>query len=61
MGINEAKRLFGVKEAAAYLGVRPYTIRRLIHEGTLPKVELCRTLLIDINDLQELIEKRKSN
>lgn len=58
---HTSKRLYGVKEAASYLGVRSYTVRRLVHAGTLPRVELSRTILIDIADLEKLIENRKNN
>lgn len=56
---NIRKRLFNVCEAAAFLGVRAYTIRRLVHVGELPRVDICRKLLIDIQDLEDYLNKQK--
>ena len=52
----------GTRKAAEFLGVGPGTIRRLIHEGVLPKVEIPgrRSYLIDMADLQTLNETFKS-
>lgn len=69
MGQNEPGgdgRLVDVKEAARFLGISPWTIRRLIDSGTLPCVRLpnggssaVRRLLIDRDDLEKLVRAAK--
>lgn len=60
-----APRLLDVKDAAAYLGVSPWTIRDLDAAGTLKRVRIAgrqsdlRKLLFDRADLDRLIEVSK--
>jgi len=46
----------GTRKAAEFLGVGPGTVRRLIHEGVLPKVAIPgrRSYLVDMADLEAL-------
>jgi excisionase family DNA binding protein len=53
------RRLVALAEAAAYLGMTPWTVRTLIGNGTLPVVRLTRRLLFDQRDLDRLIEGAK--
>jgi excisionase family DNA binding protein len=53
------RRLFTLPEAAAYLGVSPWTVRELQWAGKLPRVDLGRKLLFDRTDLDALIERHK--
>jgi hypothetical protein len=56
-------RLFGLEQAAAYLGLSPWTVRDLEAKGVLPRVRVplpdggeLRKLLFDRADLDRLIE-----
>ena len=54
-------RLLGLKEAAAYLGISDWTLRKLMAERHLAPVRLpgvCR-LLFDRTDLDRLIERSR--
>src|SRR5262245_12272689 len=53
-------RLFGVREAAHYLGVSAWSVREWVAAGTIPKVDApCRRTLIDRQDLDALIDRWK--
>lgn len=53
------RRLVGIGEAAAVLGVSVYTLRRLIWSGRLPAVRLTRRVQVDVRDLDRLVERSK--
>lgn len=46
-------------EAAAYLGLSPWTVRELQWKGDLPRVRLGRKLLFDRADVDRLVETMK--
>jgi hypothetical protein len=56
------KRLYTVKEAAAYLGRGTYGMRDLIWKGLIPTVIVDggRKIYVDIYDLDHFIEKNKT-
>jgi excisionase family DNA binding protein len=54
------KRLYSVKEAGRYLGISGWAVRHLIWSGKLPSVRQGRRVLIDILDMNEFINKNKS-
>jgi excisionase family DNA binding protein len=67
-----SRRLLSVHEAAAYLGMSHWTVRDLLHAGTIKPVRLwlgkdrdgrdrgdVRRILVDRRDLDELIERSK--
>jgi excisionase family DNA binding protein len=62
-GVPEApyNRLLNFQDAAAYMGVRSQTIRRLIERGALTpvKLPLVRRVLFDRRDLDNIIEAGK--
>jgi hypothetical protein len=56
-------RLFGLQDAATYLGLSPWTVRELEAKGVLPRVRVplpgggeLRKLFFDKADLDRLIE-----
>jgi excisionase family DNA binding protein len=55
---GSASRLLGLEEAAAYLGVTPRTVYRLVGEGLLTPVRLpgIRRTLFDRENLEDLVE-----
>ncbi len=55
------KRLLKLKEAAVYLGVSAWTIRRLVQRGDLPHVHFgeASMLLFDIADWDTYIQRNK--
>ncbi len=60
------RRLFDVREAAAYLGVSPWTLRGLEAVGAVPRVRVplpgggeLRKLLFDVRDLDRLVDAWK--
>ena len=54
-----ARRLVGLAEAAAYLGISPWSVRELQWDGQLKRVNISRRLLFDLHDLDELIKATK--
>jgi len=56
------KRLYTLKEAAAYLGTSVWRMRELIWQGSIPAVTLAggRKIYVDIKDLDAFIEKNKT-
>ncbi len=55
------RRLLGVADAAAYLGVSARAVWRLLGQGALQRVELpgTRRVLLDVEDLNALVEASK--
>jgi excisionase family DNA binding protein len=47
----------GVKEAAAALGLSPWTIRQYIREGKIRGIRIGRRVLIEPSELQRLVEQ----
>jgi excisionase family DNA binding protein len=55
------KRLFTVKEAAAYLALSPITLYHLVHRRQIPFVKLrTKALRFDRQDLDGMINRLKS-
>ena len=56
------KRLYTLKEGAAYLGRSEWGMRELIWAGTIPvvKPQTARKIFLDINDLDRFVETNKS-
>ena len=56
------KRLYTLKEGAAYLGRSEWGMRELIWAGTIPvvKPQTARKIFLDINDLDRFVEANKS-
>ena len=56
------KRLYTLKEAAEYLGRSEWGMRELIWSQVIPVVKQCRCrkMYLDINDLDDFIEKNKT-
>ena len=55
------KRLYNLKEAAEYLGRSVYGVRELIWSGKIPPVKDGRKYYLDVNDLNEYVEKNKTS
>lgn len=54
------KRVLSLEEAADYLAVSSWTIRKLIWDGRLPRLDIgVRKVLIDRQDLDFLIDRNK--
>ena len=53
------KRLYGLSEAAIYLGRSTWSVRRLIWKGELPSVRAGGRVHVDVNDLDAFVEKNK--
>ena len=53
------RRLLTLAEAAGFLGLSPYSVRRLIWSGKLPAVRLTRRIQVDLQDVERLIEQAK--
>ena len=56
------KRLYTLKEGAAYLGRSEWGMRELIWAGSIPivKPREARKIFLDINDLDRFVEANKS-
>ena len=52
-------RLLSVVEAAAYLGVSAWHVRRLVWGGDLPAVRMGRLVRLDRADLDKFIDEQK--
>lgn len=61
--INSKRRLVRLKDAAHYLSLSPWKLRRLIWEGRLPVVQDCEgsPFLFDRHDLDSYIDANKRN
>lgn len=46
----------GIKEAAASLGISPWTVRHFIRDGRLRAVRIGRRVLIEPSELERLID-----
>jgi hypothetical protein len=57
-----SKRLYSLKEGAAYLGRSEWGMRELIWSGTIPVVrtERGRKIFLDIEDLNDFINRNKT-
>ena len=57
-----SKRLLRVRDAADYLSVSPWKLRRLIQEGLLPIVQASEggAWRVDVRDLDSFIERHKT-
>jgi excisionase family DNA binding protein len=53
-------RLLTLKQAAEYLGVSAWTVRRLVWRGDLPHVPIGRLVQLDRVDLDHWIEEKKA-
>jgi len=60
-GTAKSKRLLRTREAAEYLSLSPWKIRRLIQDGRLPVVQDGEgsPFLLDVRDLDGYIERNK--
>jgi len=56
-----AKRLLRVREAALYLSISPWKLRRLVQDGLLPIIQHGdgAPWLVDVRDLDAHIERHK--
>ena len=56
-----AKRLLRTREAAQYLSVSPWKLRRLVQDGLLPVVQAREggAWRVDVRDLDTFIERNK--
>ena len=59
--MSARRRLLRTKEAAAYLSVSPWKLRRLIQDGKLPVVQDgdAAPFLLDVRDLDSYIDRNK--
>ncbi len=53
------KRLYNIPEAAVYLGRSTWSVRRLIWDGQLPSVRAGGRVHLDVQDLDQFIERNK--
>ncbi len=53
------KRLFTLSEVATYLGRSVWSVRRLIWNGDLPQVRAGGRVHVDIQDMDDFIDKNK--
>jgi excisionase family DNA binding protein len=58
--LMQRPRLLTVEQAAAYLGRTPAAIQHMIQSGKLPVVRIDRRVAIDVNDLERLVETKKT-
>ena len=52
------KRLFGVKEAATYLGCSDWTVKQLLRDGQLASLKINDRRLIPREELDRYIDKK---
>jgi hypothetical protein len=57
---SAVKRLYTLKEAARYLGRSEWGMRELIWSKKIPVVREVRKIYLDINDLEEYVNRNKS-
>jgi len=61
-GFPARKRLYTLKEGAAYLGRSEWAMRELIWAGVIPvvKPQAARKIFLDVQDLDQFVEANKS-
>jgi excisionase family DNA binding protein len=52
-------RLLTLRNAAAYLDVRVWTVRQLVRMGQLPHVQILNKFYVDRIDLDKFVERNK--
>jgi len=57
---DKNKRLISQKEAGEYLGISYWTVRDLVFCGDIPHIRIRRRILMDIQDLDDYIQKTKN-
>lgn len=55
------RRLCSIQEAAVYLAVSDWTVRRMVWAGALPHIRRGRRILLDLRDLDSWIDRTKVN
>ncbi len=55
------RRLCSIHEAATYLAVSDWTVRRMVWTGALPHIRRGRRILLDLRDLDAWIDRAKVN
>ncbi len=58
-GVQVRPILFGVEEAATFLGLSSHTIRKMSDRGDLLKIKIGSRTMFDPNDLRAFVEKLK--
>ena len=58
---RHGKRLLRLKEAASYLGISPWKLREMAHQGEVPYVRFAENgmMLFDVRDLDVHIDRNK--
>lgn len=54
------KRLYSIKESAVYLGRSACAVREMLWKGKMPYVKDGARVLLDINDMNEWIDRNKT-
>ena len=60
VGQRAMKRLYSIKEAAVYLGRGVWSVREMLYAGKLPCIKDGRRVLLDIKDLDNWIDRNKT-
>lgn len=55
-----SKRLYNIKEGAVYLGRTVWAVREMLWAGKMPYVKDGKRILLDINDMNEWIDRSKT-
>lgn len=58
--LSVPKRLFSIEEAARYLGRPKSSVRGLIWSGKLPYIPEGRRQFLDVQDLDQYVERNKT-
>jgi excisionase family DNA binding protein len=56
---HSQNQLIGIVQAATMLGVSPVTVRRRVHDRSLPHIRINSRLYFKMNELQAYIEKHR--
>lgn len=54
------KRLYSIKDASVYLGRSVWAVREMLWAGKIPYVKDGKRILLDIQDMDNWIEKNKT-
>jgi excisionase family DNA binding protein len=57
--VSSESRLLSIAEAASFLGVSAWHVRRLVWGGDLPAVRIGRLVRLDVTDLHVFIRDNK--
>ena len=58
--MNEVIKVFSIPELSKKTGIPAWTIRKLVHDGKLPVLEMGRKWYVRLSDFEKLFETKEA-